>query len=100
NRSQRRVSARRSRRLSTGLVRRAELSTGVRPTLTRQRLSGQAGRMTYEGDASRELADVLSRHDGVLSVASAMKYVTRDALRWRVGSGRWQQPCRGIVVAQ
>jgi very-short-patch-repair endonuclease len=56
--------------------------------------------MTYEGDASPELADVLSRHDGVLSVDSAMKYLTRDALRWRVGSGRWQQPCRGIVVAQ
>jgi len=56
--------------------------------------------MTYEGDASPELADVLSRHDGVLSVDSAMKYLTRDALRWRVSSGRWQQPCRGIVVAQ
>ena len=39
--------------------------------------------MTYEGDASPELADVLSRHDGVLSVDSAMKYLTRDALRWR-----------------
>ncbi len=37
--------------------------------------------MTYEGDASPELADVLSRHDGVLSVDSAMKYLTRDALR-------------------
>ena len=56
--------------------------------------------MTYEGDASPELADVLSRHDGVLSVDSAMKYLTRDALRWRVSSGRWQQPCGGIVVAQ
>ena len=56
--------------------------------------------MTYEGDASPELADVLSRHDGVLGVDSAMKYLTRDALRWRVSSGRWQQPCRGIVVAQ
>jgi Protein of unknown function (DUF559) len=56
--------------------------------------------MTYEGDASPELADVLSRHDGVLSLGFAMKYLTRDALRWRVSSGRWQQPCRGIVVAQ
>ena len=56
--------------------------------------------MTSEGDASPELADVLSRHDGVLSVDSAMKYLTRDALRGRVSSGRWQQPCRGIVVAQ
>lgn len=56
--------------------------------------------MTSEGDASPELADVLSRHGGVLSVNSAMKYLTRDALRWRVSSGRWQQPCRGIVVAQ
>src|SRR4029077_4209648 len=56
--------------------------------------------MTYEGDASPGLADLLSWHDGVLRVDSAMKYLTREALRWRLRSGRWQQPCRGIVVAQ
>jgi very-short-patch-repair endonuclease len=56
--------------------------------------------MMYEGDAPRGLADLLSWHDGVLSVDAAMKYLTRDALRWRIRSGRWQQPCRGIMVAQ
>ena len=56
--------------------------------------------MTYEGDASPGLADLLSWHDGVLRVDSAMTYLTREALRWRLRSGRWQQPCRGIVVAQ
>jgi hypothetical protein len=56
--------------------------------------------MTYEGDSPPGLADLLSWHDGVLRVDSAMKFLTRDALRWRVSSGRWQQPCRGIVVAQ
>lgn len=56
--------------------------------------------MTYEGDSPPGLADVLSWHDGVLRADSAMKFLTRDALRWRVSSGRWQQPCRGIVVAQ
>lgn len=35
----------------------------------------------------------------MLSVGAATQYLTEDALRWRVSSGRWQQPCRGIVVA-
>jgi hypothetical protein len=56
--------------------------------------------MTYEGDSPPGLVDLLSWHDGVLRVDSAMKFLTRDALRWRISSGRWQQPCRGIVVAQ
>jgi hypothetical protein len=54
--------------------------------------------VTHDHDAG--LADLLSGQDGVLRVDSAMKYLTRDALRWRVTSGRWQQPCRGVVVAQ
>jgi very-short-patch-repair endonuclease len=66
----------------------------------RQRLVGQAGGMTLAHDHSPELADLLNSQDGVLPIGSAMKYLTRDALRWRVSSGRWQLPCRGIVVAQ
>ena len=42
---------------------------------------------------------MLTDQDGVLRVGSAMKYLTPEALRWRVSSGRWQLPCRGIVVA-
>ena len=56
--------------------------------------------MTPKDDRDAGLADLLSCQDGVLRVDSAMKYLTRDALRWRVTSGRWQQPCRGVVVAQ
>jgi very-short-patch-repair endonuclease len=51
-------------------------------------------------DHDRALAELLSSQDGVLRADAAIKYLTRDALRWRVSSGRWQQPCRGIVVAQ
>jgi very-short-patch-repair endonuclease len=56
--------------------------------------------MTRDGDHDPALAELLNGQDGVLSVGAAMKYLTRDALRWRVSSGRWQQPCRGVVVAQ
>jgi hypothetical protein len=56
--------------------------------------------MALDDDWIPALAELLSRQDGVLRVEAAMKYLTRDALRWRVRSGRWQQPCRGIVVAQ
>ncbi len=55
--------------------------------------------MAPKDDHDAELADLLSGQDGVLCVEGAMKYLTRDALRWRVSSGRWQQPCRGVVVA-
>jgi very-short-patch-repair endonuclease len=56
--------------------------------------------MAYVGDRSPDLADLLRGQDGVLRVGVARKYLTRDALRWRLTSGRWQLPCRGIVVAQ
>jgi hypothetical protein len=47
-----------------------------------------------------ELADVLVACDGVLATRTARAYLSRGELRWRVASGRWQQPGRGIVVAQ
>lgn len=50
--------------------------------------------------ADHDLAELLSEQDDVLRVGAAMAYMTRDALRWRVSSGRWQQPCPGVVVAQ
>lgn len=56
--------------------------------------------MALREDGSPALADLLNGQDGVLRVDSATQYLTRDALRWRISSGRWQQPCRGIVVAQ
>jgi hypothetical protein len=49
---------------------------------------------------SRDLAAVIDEQDGVLSTAIALRYLTEAQLRWRVSSGRWQKPSRGVVVAQ
>lgn len=46
------------------------------------------------------LDDLLAFQDGVVNTGSALAYMTPDTLRWRLKSGRWQQPCRGIIVAQ
>jgi very-short-patch-repair endonuclease len=46
------------------------------------------------------LSDLLAEHDGVLSSAQALECMTRGELRWKITSGRWQQPCRGVVAAQ
>src|SRR3984957_20737533 len=46
------------------------------------------------------LEDVLADYDSVLSTSTALKFLTEDQLRWRVTSGRWQKPARGVVVAQ
>ena len=37
--------------------------------------------------------------EGVLTTRFALTRMTPDALQWRIDTGRWQQPCRGIVVA-
>jgi hypothetical protein len=39
--------------------------------------------MALTDDHDAGLADLLRGQDGVLPVDSAMKYLTRDALRWR-----------------
>lgn len=46
-----------------------------------------------------QLDDQLARNDGVLKTRSALAHLSPGALRWRLESGRWQQPCRGVVVA-
>lgn len=56
--------------------------------------------MTLTSHRSQTLEELLTCQDGVLDSGSALAYMTPDALRWRLKSGRWQQPCRGIVVAQ
>jgi hypothetical protein len=45
------------------------------------------------------LDDLLCDQEQVLHVGSALRYMSRGALRWQVDSGRWQQPCHGVVVA-
>jgi very-short-patch-repair endonuclease len=56
--------------------------------------------MTLIEKRNPELADLFANHDGVLDIATALKYMTRGELRWKIDSGRWQKPSRGVVVAQ
>jgi len=49
--------------------------------------------------SSRQLDDLLASKDGVLQTRLALTHLSPSALRWRLKSGRWQQPCRGVVVA-
>jgi len=56
--------------------------------------------MTSISDRLQALENRLAWQDSVLDTGSALTYMTPDALRWRLKSGRWQQPCRGIIVAQ
>jgi hypothetical protein len=46
------------------------------------------------------LADVIDEYHGVLSTAIALRHLTQKQLRCRVSSGRWQQPIRGVAIAQ
>jgi hypothetical protein len=55
--------------------------------------------MVVAVDKPRGLDDLLAAQDQVLRVDSALPFMSREALRWQVSSGRWQQPCRGVVVA-
>jgi len=61
---------------------------------------GDRARMTSLSTQRETLDDLLTRHDGVVATSAALGYLSADALRWQVRSRRWQQPCRGIIVAQ
>ena len=39
-----------------------------------------------------------SRLPAVLTIASAITLIGEPAVRWRLRSGRWQRPCRGVLV--
>lgn len=39
-----------------------------------------------------------ARRYGVVTTAAATAWIGSAALRWRLASGRWQRPCRGVVV--
>jgi hypothetical protein len=45
-----------------------------------------------------ELATDLQQQRGVLTTASAVGRLGKAAVRWRIQTGRWQQPCHGVVV--
>lgn len=55
--------------------------------------------MTAMPEPSLGLDDLLAYHDGVLPTRVALAHLSFAALRWRLASGRWQQPCRGVVIA-
>ncbi len=46
------------------------------------------------------LKDLLRDRHGVVTTAEALRYLSPSILRWRLTSGRWQQVCHGVVVAQ
>ncbi|MGH3739484.1 MAG: hypothetical protein ACRDT6_28370 [Micromonosporaceae bacterium] len=46
-----------------------------------------------------ELGWVLGVQDGVVTWRQASRGLTPDVVRGRVASGRWQRPCRGVLVA-
>lgn len=54
--------------------------------------------MTAISTLPRALDDLLAAQDGVLDTRTALMHMSSDGLRWRIESGRWQQPCRGITV--
>lgn len=47
-----------------------------------------------------ELRDLIDDNDGVLHLKTALEYLSHDAIRWRVRSGRWQSPCHRVLVTQ
>lgn len=44
------------------------------------------------------LSALTDDHEGVLTTAQALTCLKGAELRWRIDSGKWQQPCRGVVV--
>lgn len=47
-----------------------------------------------------DLRELLRDRQGVVRTAEARRFLSPSALRWKLESGRWQQPCHGVVVAQ
>lgn len=50
-------------------------------------------------EPSGSLSELVARQAGVLTVAQAVRLLTRDAVRWRVRSGRWQRRYPRVLVA-
>ena len=46
-----------------------------------------------------DLSEVLDAQEGVLSTSTALRFMSEDQLRWKISSGRWQRPSRGVVIA-
>jgi hypothetical protein len=46
-----------------------------------------------------QLGEAFADAGGVLDTAMVLSYLTSGELDWQVKSGRWQRPCKGVVVA-
>lgn len=44
------------------------------------------------------LPGLIADHEGVLPTSAALTCLSRNELRWRLSSGRWQRPCHGVVI--
>jgi hypothetical protein len=60
---------------------------------------GDRAYMTSLSKHDETFDDLATWQDGVVTTRSALGFMSADALRWQLRSGRWQQPCRGIIVA-
>lgn len=61
---------------------------------------GDSGVMTLIASETVLPAEINSEAEGVLDTDVVLRYLTYTELRWRVASGRWQRPCKGVVVTQ
>lgn len=61
---------------------------------------GESGGMTLIASKTVLPAEINSEAEGVLDTDVVLRYLTYAELRWRVASGRWQRPCKGVVVTQ
>lgn len=52
------------------------------------------------GDFASDLAELCQGQAGVLTVESAIRFLGRPAVRWRLASGRWQRAADGVLVTQ
>jgi very-short-patch-repair endonuclease len=56
--------------------------------------------MTLLQDRDAALSALIGSSDGVLATEEVLKRFTYSELRWRIRTGHWQQPCKGVVVTQ
>jgi len=57
-----------------------------------------AGYMSTQVRPGTGISDLIRDSNGVLSTRILLSCITRAEIRWQVTSGRWQRPCRGVVV--
>lgn len=74
------------------------LSTARNSLLTNARPSVDADDMPVVKTQDPWLQDLIEDHEGVLPTAAALTCLSRNELRWRISSGRWQHPFKGAII--